>query len=47
MKTRDEIDEIGEWYCEDCDRRIQNENNEDKVTVCIRMEEDEDVKMPE
>jgi len=29
-KTKDEVDLIEEWYCEDCIQRIKNEDDDEK-----------------
>jgi hypothetical protein len=29
-KSKEEVDLIEEWYCEDCIQRIQNEDDEEK-----------------
>ena len=30
-KTREELDAIEEWYCEDCVQRINKEDEEDRL----------------
>ena len=46
-KTKEELDAIQEWYCEDCIARIKKEEDEEKNPDIADVEMDEENKVEE